>query len=128
MPENNSSSTMAVALLVGWIVFAIVYPMLWEPHDVALWRLLKPDERAYVLKLPEGPLAHMLGNGSILTLRIESGQGVEPAYQPNVPVLARQCLYRQDRGQDCYAIVGVPVDLMRTLDSSTKVSAWFQQQ
>jgi hypothetical protein len=129
MPENNSSSAIAVVLLLGWIAFAFVYPYSWQPHSLALWPQLKAGERAYVLKLPDGPLAHILATSSIVTLKIDSAQAdVKPAYQSGATVLGTQCFVREDRGSDCYAVVAVPSGWMTLLDSARSVSVWLERQ
>lgn len=145
--SSNRSGAIIVGIAIGWILFAIAYPLSWKPSTTVLSRV-EDSERAFMLKLPsDPPLASVVREGSKLTIAVEKRQGdsasgatttapITVATGPlpemhdlvaGVRVVGMECDEKTD-GRLCYAIVAVPTAAIERVMQAPRLWLWLERQ
>jgi hypothetical protein len=150
MPESSSDrANVGVVLLLGWLAFALLYPLSWTPSTI-LVRPATRGDRTVPLKLPDaGPLRLMLERGSRITLALPAAPApadpnaaakaqltaapptaVMPAATETVERVVVQstvCLGRDGRS-DCYAVLTMQAGQVEKVLRATQVWVILEQQ
>ena len=148
MPESSSDrANIGIVLVLGWLAFALLYPLSWTPSTVVV-RPASKGQRTIPLKLPDAsPLRLMLERGSRVALTLP-----QPAPDPSVAAKAQLtaaaptavmpastetvehvivqstvCL-GDDRKSNCYAVLSMPVEHVEKVMRATQVWVILEQQ
>jgi hypothetical protein len=150
MPESSSDrANIGIVLVLGWLAFALLYPLSWTPSTVVV-RPGAKGQRTIPLKLPDAsPLRLMLERGSRVSLTLPVPQpptdpsaaakaqltaaaptAVMPASTETVGQVIVQstvCL-GDDRKSNCYAVLSMPVEHVERVMRATQVWVILEQQ